>query len=241
MSFYTHTPGCILITDLEVDVAELLDSTPSESAQGWDTLRETYLLRTSVASPLALLLDESYQATFARGATLYDTTAQILFITSTSPRQRAPGLFQIEVNSSGILSPRGFKISYDGLTQNQSLENALFPDEFDVPTVFPRVSVKERNVTAVIELPLIGIAPSAATFPTADIGDPVGAVFPSDTLYPADLEPVVPASVWAFLLDPTYHYPNGWILDSVNLENLAGLPDVYWAKYKFIHQHPYSP
>lgn len=235
MAFYTHTPGALLITDLADGGIELLDAVPTEAESGWDTLRETLLIRaSSIANIIDLLRDATFNSFYGRGVSRAgEEGSHFLFVTHRTPKQKAPGLYIVDVTSQGLLCPRGYKITYDGIVQQQTVSPGTFPDPDDVLTLFPKVSAKETNVTATIEYGLWSTGePTDTDFLTAYVGQPQD--------LPAGLTPSVPDSIWGFLSDPTYHYPNGWVLEAVTMENLAGLTNVFWVKEKFVHQRPYT-
>ena len=233
MAFETNTAG-ILITDIADEDYEIIDSVPQESENGWDSLQLTLLHRSSTAAndPEALLSDPLYAAAgdYERGANPFGD----MYVVKRTPKVVGPSIFQVEVDLRGILSDRGFKVTYDNASQQQSGQNILAPDPLGSPTTYARVQVRESQVTAVLEYPLFDVEPDGFGFPTEFTAT-------SDLALPFGWEPTVPASIWASLTDFTYHYPNGWIFDGASIENLAGLNNVFWVREKYIYQQPYTP
>lgn len=214
----------VIISDIADNSMELLDSVPSETESGWDSLRETWLIRDASAGldPTAALA-----ALFLRGS---QVSGKNMWVVSRAPRLRARGLFEAEIVSMGLLSPRGHKVSYDSSASSQSAENITTPDG-----LYAKVSTIEAAPTCSLEYIQINplITPASPTFLTVKTGrshEP-----------PAEWKPTVPATIWGSLTDYTYHYPNGWIFDGVSAENLPGLSTVFLIRERYRYQYAVSP
>lgn len=223
MAFSTPFTSTV-ITDLGSGAYELLSRDPSEAQSGWDTMRDTYLLRhdPSVNDPMAIL---EFFSNLWRGARVGSLN---MWIVSRTPKLLAPGLAQVDIVSMGLLSPRGYKVSYDSQAATQNAVNVYTPDGN-----FAKVSVRESAVTATLESVLFGVTPGSLSFPTANTGR-------SRTL-PPGWTPAVAGTVWANLTTYTYNWPNGWVYEGASCENLPGLTNVWLVKEKYAYQYPKTP
>ncbi len=216
----------INITSLGDGEAELLDRVPTEAESGWDSMRDTWLLRKDSSGTDAM----SALAAFAALNRGTQVSGFNMWIQTRTARCRARGLFVAEVVSSGLLSDRGYRVRYDSGANEQSGENIAVPGV----GVWPKVSTDEAQVTADLEYVIVaGLAPSNASFLTSRVGlaqDP-----------PSPWKPTVKASIWSALVDPTLHYPNGWVMKSAQLENLPGLQTVWLARERYQYVYAYSP
>lgn len=214
------------ITSLADGEAELLDRVPAEADTGWDSMRDTWLIRSDAAGldPMAAL---GAFAALNRGT---QVSGFNMWIQSRSARCRARGIFVAEVVSQGLLSARGYKVRYDSGANQQSGENIAVPGE----GIKSKLSTDESQVTADLEYIIIGgLAPGNPNFLTAKVGlalDP-----------PSTWKPAVKASIWTSLVDPTFHYPYGWVLKSAQMENLPGLDTVWLARERYQYVYPFSP
>lgn len=217
MAFSTPIES-VVITPLANGAADLLDRVPQESESGWDTMRDTYLVRDDAAGydPVAAVA-----ARLQRGSVL---PGMNMWIVSRSPRVKAKGLFLVEVVSMGLLSPRGYKVTYDAGSASQSGKDITINS-----TLYPKVQVVESAVTATLEYIFLGNSNSKTAL--------VGTAAPP----PGGWQPTVRASIWAAITDPTYHYPNGWIYDKTNLTNLPGQSFVWLVRDLYRYQYPFSP
>lgn len=207
---------------------ELLDRVPSEAETGWDTMRDRWLIRIDAAAndPSALFSNSTFQGWFARGL---QVSGRTMWTVSSAPRLRAPGLFEVESISMGLLSARGYKVTYDAAGAGQTAENIT-----NVPNPTPpggtgtyaKLATKEADVTATFEyVNVASVIPTHADFLTKDTGrakDP-----------PSGWAPTVPDTVWAFLTQYTYNYPNGWVFEGATMENLPGINTVFLVREKY--------
>lgn len=212
------------LTPLDDGDAELLDRVPQEADTGWDSMRDTWLLRKDAAETDPHTALASF-ASIARGA---QVTGKNMWIQTRSARCVGPGLFVAEVVSNGLLSNRGYKVRYDSGANVQSGG----PVEV-ASTVYAKVSAREPQVTADVEYVVVaGLQPGNVAFYTAAVG--------TAKTPPAGWSPTVKASVWDYLTEFTYWYPNGWLLDGCQVENLPGLDTVWYIRERYQYQYAKS-
>jgi hypothetical protein len=222
---YTSPFSSIVISPLADGQAELLDRVPQESASGWESLRDTWLLRNDAAGndPVAALVGIT---ALARGAQLSGLN---MWIVSRSARVVATGLFKVEVNAMGLLSARGYKVTYDAAAAGQSAENIEVAS-----TLYAKVATREGGVTANFEyIAVASVAPTDSTFLTKWTGRAKS--------LPSGWSPTVPATIWDYLTVYTFNYPNGWIFEAAAMENLPGLATVFLIKEKYVYQFEKTP
>lgn len=212
--------GLVILGDgLEIDTPELLDEIPELTNDGWDVLKQKWLvIDTADTTPEAVVA-----AHFPRGNQL---SGRNMWWTSATPRSYGRGTYVIETTAAGILSARGYKISTSAAVATQSATNILTPP---LPGVLrPKVEVAENQVTCDVSYISLGVAPRTGLVGTE--------VTPPSA-------PAVPTSVWTFLTNPTYHYPNQWVLMSSDGDGLPGVGHstvcLVVDRYQFIHE--FSP
>lgn len=219
------------ITDLGDGDAVLLDRLPGEADTGWDSLRDTWLIRNDSAGTDAFAsLNNAFAAanfgSLARGQKVGTIDA---WIQSRRPRCRARGLFEVEVNALGLLSPRGLKVRYGSGTNIQSGTNIVVTGE----GLKARASMRESQVTAEVEyIVTAGLTPGNAGFYTAQVG---AAQNP-----PTGWVPTIKDSIINWATEYTYWVPNGWILDACDVENLPGLNTVWLIRERYQYQYEAS-
>jgi len=214
----------VVITPLGDGQSALLERLPSESEAGWDSMRDRYLLRNDAAG---VDPHEAIDGFMARGT---QVSGKTMWVVSRQPRCLAWGLFEVEVVSLGLLSARGLRVRYDAGANSTSGENV------DVPGIglVSRAEGQESQVTCDIEyIVTSGYAPGDGSFYTADVG--------TATDPPSGWKPTVKDSIWESIGDPTYHYPNGWVLMTSSLENLPGLDTVWLIRDRYQYIYAASP
>lgn len=223
----------IVITPLGDLQTDLLDRVPKESETGWDSMQDTWLVRNDSAEndPNSALL----------GITGFDRGTQIaglnMWIVARSAKVVATGLFIVTVQSMGLLSERGYKVTYDAAAATQTAQNINAPNpppDEATASLYAKVTTREAGVTATFEYVLIGsVVPTDPDFLTKWTG--------RNKDLPSGWEPTVPDTVWDSLTLFTYNWPNGWIFEGASMENLPGLTTVYLVKEKYAHQYPKVP
>ena len=223
MPFSTPHSATVITTLLDGQ-AERLNRQPSEAESGWDTMRDTYLVRYDAGGDnLAAILLFFTSLTLGSQVSGYN-----MWVVSRTPKLLALGLAQVDVVSMGQLAARGYKVTYDAAAAVQSASNVLTPDG-----TFAKVTIREGSVTATFQYVSFGITPGDPSFPTALTGR---AKEP-----PTGWAPTVPPTVWAFLNLYTYTWPNGWVYEGASMENLPGLSSVWLVKEKYVYLYPKTP
>lgn len=213
----------VVITDLADLAVELIDRVPAEADTGWDTMRDTYLVRDAAAGidPIAAVASRLTRGTKLDGLNMW--------IVARSARCLARGIFRVEVVSMGLLSARGYKVRYDSAAAQQQASNVTVGG-----TLYASVATDESVVTADLEYVLIGsVVPSNAAFLTTKTAR---AHTP-----PAPWNAAVPASQWTSLSTFTFHFPNGWVFKAAQMENLPGLETTWLVKERYQYQYDKSP
>ena len=204
---------------------ELLDRQPQESTTGWESLRDTYLIRVDSAGTDPITAVAAFEE-LDRGTQLAGLN---MWIVSRSAKVIASGLFKVDVLAMGLLSERGYKVTYDAAAASQSSANTTI----DLIT-YAKVAAREGGVTASFEYILVGSVPpddpDFLTKFTARAKEP-----------PAGWVPTVPDTIWGYLSVYTFNYPNGWIFEGAAMENLPGLSTVFLVKEKYVYQMEKTP
>ena len=231
MSFSTPFASRVIST-LADGAWDLLDRAPQETPSGWESMKDTYLLRNQAAGidPNAALTP---YAAFDRGAQIAGLN---MWIVSRSAKVIAIGLFKVEVVSMGLLSARGYKVHYDAAAAGQSGQNVTVPNPPPTPgtTTYAKVATREGGVTASFEyIATASVVPTNADFLTKHTGR---AKEP-----PTGWMPTVPDTVWDTLATFVFNYPNGWIFEAAAMENLPGIATVFLIKEKYVYQFDKTP
>lgn len=128
---------------------------------------------------------------------------------------------QVYVDCVGLYTSKPNRVRYLSTVENQNAENVTISS-----TVYPKVDARILSVGCEIDTVLVGSSPDMSA-----VGDNV-------TPSPA---PSVRSSDWTSIADPVYHYRNGWVLDDIRTQNLAGLTNVWLATYVYSYVYPWSP
>jgi hypothetical protein len=140
------------------------------------------------------------------------------WVTGWKPKELAPKFYGVEVRLKGWVSVPGedskaWKIKFGSAAESQSGTNIRVP-EFPgdtVGVVRPKVETHEATPTVSISYPVEDfstLAPAKALVGRAADPDVPGLV--------------VPPTVWAWLADYVYHWPNGWVLMGLEEDRLVG-------------------
>lgn len=212
MSLATQLPLGVLISNLAEDGQIVLQDRP-EVGDHFDTLRRRILLRdVSLSGPAEAA------AGFATGTQLTGTSC---YIVSRSAEALAHGIYIIDLVGKGILeASKPSKVKYTAYATQQSAQNIYDPSE---STIYAKVVAHEAQVGC-------DVSYVTSTPPTDDVAT---AVTPPNA-------PDVKSSVWAYLTDPTYHYPNGWVLMACDAEQIPGA-SVWLVTDRYQYIYPISP
>lgn len=226
MSISSLYPESILIPAAGLNPAgpsgtlELLDSVPTINESGWDTLRRQYLY-----------LNEDVDSEID-AANLFEIGDQIdslnAYCVGSTAKAKAPGVFLVDVTAHGLLeAAKAEKIRYTSRSNQQSGNNIL-DDTSPTPVLRSKVVAHENQVVCTRSFILIGSLPDTDLVATAQ--DPPDAPGTSDP-------PAVKTTVWSWLPDPTYHYPNGWVLMDLDADTIAGTNvHLVTEVYEYIHE-----
>ena len=124
---------------------------------------------------------------------------------------RCVGLAQSKVNAT-----RWF-----GTSESQTGQDILYSG-----TVWPTLQAEQLSIGVEIDTVVIGAQPAMNT-----VGTNVTPPSP----------PSVRANVWTSLVDPTRHYPDGWVLVDIRSEQIAGLSTAWLATYVYRYKYALSP
>ena len=197
MSF-TDRSTSILISDesLRDGTWQWLDETPGISPDGWDTLSVKYVKY----SP-TFLTGESAGLDFATGSKLADRNFWAQGIAG--PNCMGGLLYVITVTYKGFAATQPAVLSYSTAAEQQQGENILTPDG-----LFARVATSQNVPTVNVRY----ILPDINNSLTGSVGSELEPPSPLST----------PPSVWDFLTQFTYNWPNGWVLMGSNPTPLPG-------------------
>ncbi len=222
MPLTNRYPGGLLVMGdgLAEGTPELLDETPELTNDGWDYLKQKWLvIDRSVSGPAAVAA-----AHFPRGNQLAGLN---MWFTSATPRSHGRACYIVETTAAGILSARGYKISTSAAAASQSAENTTTPP-YPPGVLRSKLEVVENQVTCDVSYISLGAGPRTHLTATA--------------LEPPE-PPPTPTSGWTWLADPTYHYPNGWVLMASDGDGLPGVPhsDICLVVDRYQYIHALSP
>lgn len=167
-----------------------------------------------VAAPNALAVPA-----LARG-TAY---APNLYVVSSSSRRIVTGWYIRSTQSMGLLSPSGARVTYSSSPSRQQGENVLVDG-----TIYRRVTTQEATPT--IEIEEIVTGEIKGDIATGIAEEPPAFAIPPD-----------PVTVWNFLADPTYAFPNGWIRQNVGAQGLRGTTGVWLRRTQWQWVHAFNP
>lgn len=178
------------------------DEVVTLSEEGFDTMRKPYFMArpTLTAEDLAVL--------FPQGAQL---GSRKWWITSASPVRVGPGVWRADVDFKGWAAVKPAKIRVGAATDQQSGENIRAP-QFVGDTageIFAKVATQESTPTISATFLVENVA---TTYDTDKVGT---AVTPPVSIAVGD-------SVWDFLTEYVWNWPQGWVLMSSEQDRLPG-------------------
>lgn len=204
----------------EDDGWAILEDRGDVNSEGWDTLHLT------VAAELTTGLNSQDLATRWQAGTK-PTGWDSMYVVSSRPRCILGALYAYDLTCHGLLAPQELKLRISAASDQQQAETISVPGV----GLVRRLQVDESSPTVEILY-----ARDDGPGPTDLVGGPVStstAAFLNATAPPR-------TSVWASLPDPLYHYPNGWVLDAVDSDNIPGTT-VHFVRERCRYQHTYSP
>jgi hypothetical protein len=186
----------------------LLEDSAQLVDSGWDTVRRVYASDKGILTTADDIVAE-WPLGRSLGANMYLTECQ--------PRALGGGIWAAEVVGKGLLQPRPVRTSGGASSLQRSVEDI---DAFGI--IRPKAEIWESTPTVEYEF-ITNQQPR-----TYDVGK-------SETPVNA---PGVRESVWARIGDPTWHWPNGWVLADVRYEKhiavaLWLVTHLYEYRYEF--------
>ena len=193
------------------------DEEPTINNEGWDSLRITFFKR------VATLTAEDAAGMFPIGAQL---GSRKWWVSGAVPVQIAPGFFKIVVDHKGWAATKPAKITVGSNANQQGGSNIRAPRYVGdtVGAIYAKAETHEP-------MPDITVSYLVANVDAEDQTEKVGtAVTPPVTI-------TVPPTVWDFLTEYVYHWPNGWVLMGSAQDRLPGSPAALVTdSYQFIRE-----
>jgi len=189
--------------------AEDFDQTPRYSHEeytpapsGFETLVRYYYARASEIDDAVL------QQNFPIGAQLGFRTWWILH---PHPKQIAPGFWEIQVTFKGWAGTKFPVITVGASAESQSVQNMRFPRYVGdlVGQIFAKGQTHENLPTMRVSYLVENVGEEKQTEKVGTAQDP-----------PVELS--VPPTIWSYLNEYVYHWPNGWVLMESAQERLPG-------------------
>lgn len=181
-----------------------LDEEASISEEGWDSLKIFYAIRKANFSA------EECAAYFPQGAQL---GGRKWWITGSRPVRVGPGIYRAEVDLKGWAIAKPAKIRVGTSAEQQSGTNMRAPTAVGdtVGAIFAKLETHENMPTIAVTY-LVDNYLSPTTQKISKVGT---AQTPPVTIDVAD-------TVWEFLTEYVWHWPQGWVLMGSEPEPLAG-------------------
>jgi hypothetical protein len=191
---------------------QILSETPQRVSSGWDSTRITYAAMRSTSSANAIL------AEWPLGRSLPAGLNGQMYLVEAAPRAMGGGIWAVDVVGQGLLANRPPRTTGGAATLQRSMENLLINGR-----LYPKAEVWESTPT--FEVEFIASSPETNLVGTA--------------LNPSNA-PFVRQSEWTWLADPTYHYPNGWVLADLRYEQLLNL-SLYLITATYEYRYAITP
>jgi hypothetical protein len=166
------------------------------TADGFDLVTKTYWCNTS--QPMATA--DTY---FRRGQPMPDMTNVI--VDSVRITQESLNLFEFTVEGKGLLSEQPLRMIIDTRTETFGGEVGDTPDGHNA------VRFEGRFALLTVAVMEVMITTPAAYTPTVGKQGPIT---------PFGM-PIPPSNPWTGAVTPVYRYPNGWVLERLNYEQIA--------------------
>jgi hypothetical protein len=188
----------------------LISDQPQKATSGWDTTRLVYAANRPASAGFQIASE------WAIGRKLPGLN---MFLVDVAPRPLGGGIWSAEVTGQGLLAARLPRVSGSAATIQRSLE-----DLNAFGTIYPKAEVWESTPTLEVEV--------------------INATAPETHLVGTEMRPTqataVRRSIWSFIQEPTFHFPNGWVLADLRYERL--LNKNLWLKvYVWEYRYAFTP
>jgi hypothetical protein len=189
---------------------QLLEDTCEVVTSGWDTQRQVYGKYVGTGATARSVAAQWHQGQNMGGN---------FWLTEVTPRALGGGIWGAECVSKGLSAPRPPRYSGGAASLQRSIENLSAFGQ-----TYPKAEVWESTPT--LEVEFISFTPPR----TQDVGT-------EET--PINAPPVRP-SAWSSILDPTFHFPNGWVIADVRYEQILNL-NVWLITMVYEYRYPFTP
>jgi hypothetical protein len=194
----------------------VLNEVPTINNDGWDLLVRTEVRRRATFTP------EEVAAAYPVGGRL---GTRNWWLTAAKPTKIAPGVWKVESSFKGWAATKPAVIRVGANADQQSGENIRAPDHVGdtVGSVYAKVETHENMPTIAVSY----LVETIGTGRTAEVG----------TAQTLPVTIAVPATVWTFLTEFVYHWPNGWVLMSSEQDRLPGTTAALVTdNYKYVRE-----
>ncbi len=120
----------------------------------------------------------------------------------------------------GIFASKPSATRWFSVTESQGAENITY-----LGTVWPKLQA---------EILSVGVEVDTVVFGTPDMSQVGANVTPPSP-------PSVRPSDWEYLVDPTRHFRDGWVLVDLRARQLFGSPAAWFCTYVYRYKYPFSP
>lgn len=201
---FSQTADVFAQFDIPLNSWVILDEKPVQTPTGWDELTQRLLgyFPTWAANPASLMINDSGYSQGDNPLGMSGSDILDFFVTS------------LEINCidgpffEGTLSCKG-RISNKVKLRRFATEVTHTVDEVQIgANLFGRTEVTDGAPGIEITQFVFGSDPNTNLVGTAQTPSPA---------------PAIPSALWASIADPTYHYPNGWVLVSADTDELPGV------------------
>jgi hypothetical protein len=185
---------------------------------GWDTMRARYMLQANTRETL----HADIETAFPRGGLVPGTElpARLFWCGIPEAKAIAGNFYEVTVTAKGMLAERGYKVSGSAVGSAQSMTD--FSDEDSI--VHAKASIVTAEPTLLVEyLAAYENTAQDEEFFTVRVGQQVGTDEDPSLGPPEWLAPREPPTPWAWISDPTWHYPNHWVLMACDFELLPNV------------------
>ena len=216
---------CIRAADAGLNVWHLTEDVGQASEDSWDTWSGAYTLFATAGKSKEELLED-----WPVGKKLGDSN---LWVTARRPLVLASGIYKMQIEAKGLLEARGYKVNYRSFANKQSPTN---PVTISGVGTYPKATVSESDIAATYTTILLDESP-----PTENVGEAMEAPWGSETA----VFPEHRASNWETLIDPHFHFPNGWVFEDLEAEGLIApegmVSGVWLVRMGFRFVHAFTP